>query len=243
LFSAMILFVCILAFLVAASHESRKSTFQPQPIIYREYFTPTIFQRYYPVEPYIEKSLQQRKRNAGILVKNWRKSIIGLIRLADKNLKLAKEHTELGEFKAAVEIAYTSVENIARALIHCCGGKPDLCMGQEETLRMLSCRFEGNERIEFEKAIENVAFLEYSKRNRHAQHPSRSTTKRILEYASKTVGLFKEIITEYFTTEIPELSEACPKCHSLYYSVLSFTRDVVRYQCKVCNHKWTNPRI
>lgn len=236
----IILFGCILCFIFVAFHES---TFQQQRTMPRAIVIPPIFPRYYPVEPYMERPIQQRERNAGILVENWRRSIIGLIRLADENLKLASKHMELGDFKAAVHVAYTGVENITRALIHCCGGKPDLSMGQEEALKILSRRFEGNEKIDFEKALENVAFLERFRRNGQTQRLDNSTTKRILESASKTVSLFKRVITEFFITEIPELSEACPKCHSLYYSVSSFTRTMVRYECNVCNHKWTNPRI
>lgn len=152
------------------------------------------------------------------LVQNWRKSIVGLTKLADENLTVAKEHLETSDYESAVQSAFTSVENIARALIHCFGGKPDPSSGQEEALRMLSRRFVGDEKIEFENAIDIVAKICHNRivlgclstHNMRISLFDRSQTKRILESASKIVGLFKQILTHYFSTEIPELNEACP---------------------------------
>jgi DNA-directed RNA polymerase subunit M/transcription elongation factor TFIIS len=214
-----------------------RGTSDPVPDLERTFFP------IYPAEYYIERSLQQRRRAAQLSVDYWRKSIIGLINLSEKNLRLAIRYMELGDFKAAVQAAYTSTENIARALIHCCGGKPDSSMGQEEALRMLSRRFKGNERIFFKKAIENIAFIEYTKCNRQKQHFDKAITNRILKSASKARSLFMRIIIKNFVKEIPQLSERCPKCHSLDYSIWNFTQNRTRYNCNVCNHKWTGSRI
>ncbi len=108
--------------------------------------------------------------------------------------------------------ASTGVENIVRALIHCCGGKPDLEPGQEEPLRMLSHRFGGAERIEFEKAVRDVACISHnrmvqkflSKYNMQTQLLEEARTSQLLERALEVVELFKRIITERYEQEFQE---------------------------------------
>lgn len=184
------------------------------------------------------------------LVENWRKSIVGLVKLAERNLTVAKECLDLKDYKRAVEAASTSVENISHALIHCFGEKPVPGSGQEEALRMLSRRFQQDDKIEFEEAIGNVACIDQNKRvlnylsthNINNQIFNDARTRQIVESASKTVSLFKRFMTERFVTEIPELGEACPKCRSMNILVWGFNGEGVRYNCSVCGHKWTEPR-
>ena len=201
-----VLFVLILV----ASYEL---TSQQQCTLPSVNFVPRIPAPYYPPRTYRERPIPPRERSVGSLVENWRKSIIGLIELADENLKFAKERMRLGDSKAAIQSASTSVENIARALIHCYGGKPDIHIGQEEALRMLSPRFKGYQKIEFEKAIEKVSSICNVTCSQQTIFFDKKRANQTLEYAIETVGMFKRIIIKNFVTEIPELSEVCPKSH------------------------------
>lgn len=185
------------------------------------------------------------------IVESWRKSIVGLVKLAERNLATAKQHLDVKDHKRAVQDASTSVENIAHALIHCFGDKPVLGSGQEEALRMLSRRFQQDDKFEFEKAIGNVASIDQNKkvlnylstRNIDNELFNEARTRQIVESASKIVSLFKRIMTEHFITEIPELGQVCPKCRSLNIFVWGFTGEGVRYNCNVCRHKWTELRM
>jgi hypothetical protein len=181
-------------------------------------------------------------------VETWRKSIVGLVRLAQGNLASARRSLETRDCDAAVERGMTSVENISRALIHCYGEKPELQPGQEETLQLLSRRLNGNERTAFEKAIEVMIQL-YGSRPVN-EHPStcnigfpfiltKARTKRIIDSASEIVTLFTQIIHEHFATEIPELLEACPKCHAIDISMWSLSQESACYACNICGHKWS----
>jgi hypothetical protein len=80
------------------------------------------------------------------MIADWKKSITGLIKLADQNLHIAEDELVLKEHKRAIQSAATSVENITRALIHCYGTTADNQPGQEEILRMLTTRFQGKEK-------------------------------------------------------------------------------------------------
>jgi len=251
MFSEIILFGCILGFIIALLHElsseqtegtSQMLSLENEIAIitpkYRHTYTlwGSVIHTYapafhpidfHPIEHHREGAIRRRvfygrpharrlqpirKTTARFLVENWRKSIIGLVKLACTNLEYAGRHMESRDYKAAVQAASTSVENIARALIHCYGDKPNPSSGQEEVLRMLCRRFEGDAKIEFEKAIENVARIDYNKSvlrylSTHEVQLSddEANTKRILESASKIVSLFKHIIIEYFGEEISEL--------------------------------------
>jgi HEPN domain-containing protein len=184
------------------------------------------------------------------LVEGWRKSVVGLVKLAERNLTVAKECLDLKDYERAVRAASTSVDNIAHALIHCFGEKPVPGSGQEEALRMLSRRFQQDDKIEFEKAISNVACIDQNKKvlnylsthNINNQIFNEARTRQIVESASKILGLFKRIMNERFVTEIPELGEACPKCRSMNIFAWGSNEEGVRYNCNVCGHKWTEPR-
>jgi len=195
-----------------------------------------------------------RDKSGSTLVKRWRKGIAGLIKLADNNLAIAKYHLEMRRFEQAVEAASTSVENIARALIHCYGGKPDPDSGQEEPLRMLSQRFLEDEKVEFDKAVNTVAHIANTKmslpyqanhissRKVQIQSLDEATTRKTLDSASTVVHLFKRILSDHFAAEIPELDEACPECGSLNIGAWSFNEAKVNYECNNCHHKWTAAR-
>ena len=179
-----------------------------------------------------------------ILVENWKKSIVGLVRLADRNLRLARQHLTTGDFKAAIQTAGTSVENVTRALIHCCGGKPDTDQGQEEALKLLRGRFEGNEKEELEKAADDVARVDVAVRT-SSQTPqcSKEDAERALETASRIADLFKRILIDHFATEIPELEEGkCPKCHSLDVSTQISNQRSANSECNSWHHKWAENR-
>ena len=141
--------------------------------------------------------------------------------MAQRNVAIAeKAHFEIRRhYRTAVEVAFTGVENISRALIHCYGGKPDPGPGQEEALRLLSQRLQGDEKTAFDKAIDKVANItkrkmafpyrvQYVSTNNVQIRPlDEEETKQILESASNVVELFKQIIINNFSTEIPELQK------------------------------------
>jgi uncharacterized protein (UPF0332 family) len=177
------------------------------------------------------------------MVVEWRRSIIGLIKLADQNLRLAKQHLTMGEPKIAIQTAATSVENIARALIHGYGGKPDDDLGQEEVLELLSRRFEGKEKEEFEKSIHKIAKIDVHTRNSlNAKECAAEEANEIISLASETTLFFKKILSDHFAAEIPELNETCPKCHSLDIQTLAFNQQQANFNCLNCQNKWTEPR-
>ena len=187
--------------------------------------------------------------NGKSLLENWRNSILGLVRLAESNLQFAKSQAIMMNHRAAAEAAATSVENLSRALLHCYGEKPDLNAGQEEPLRLLARRFQGDERARFEKAIDEAAQLcrnkivqaYLSEKGIQAPLLSGTRTHQIIETAMKIGTQFRQIIDEHFATEIPELRERCPKCGALNIGVWSFNAEGSAYQCNVCSHKWIQP--
>jgi len=201
----------------------------------------------------LHRSSQTTRTNTKQLIKNWQKSIIGLVKLAEKNLQVAEEHLKIRNYRGTVEAVFTSVENISRALIHCHGGNPNPSGGQEEALKLLSQRLSEDERPEFQAAIERIAQINYSKTsypyrlhntsayNIQIKILDKVETERILESASNVVRLFERIITNHFATEIPELDEICPKCHSTDSAVSCFSNEKVKYQCSRCRHKWVGP--
>ncbi|NIQ06183.1 MAG: hypothetical protein GWO20_10800, partial [Candidatus Korarchaeota archaeon] len=105
--------------------------------------------------------LRMRRKN---LVETWRRSVMGLLWLADGNLKSAQRYLKLKDYTNCINAASTSVENIARALIHCFGGKPDPDSGQQEPLKLLVTRLPEDEKAQFEGAIELVAYIDRNKR-------------------------------------------------------------------------------
>jgi len=141
--------------------------------------------------------------NVKDILENWRKSLLGLIRLAESNLQLAKSQAGVMNYKGAVEAAATSVENVSRALLHCYGEKPDLNSGQEEPLRLLARRLQGEERAQFEKAIDEAVQLHRNKiveaylseKSIEAPLLNEVRTQRILETAGKIFAQFKRIWT------------------------------------------------
>jgi len=187
------------------------------------------------------------------LVKDWEKSIFGLVKLAEKNLQVAAESLKIRDYKGTVNAASTSVENISRALIHCYGGKPNPGQGQEEALRLISQRLSEDERPEFREAIERIVKINHSKAsypyylhntsayNIQIESLDRAETKGILESASNVMRLFENIMATHFATEIPGLDEICPKCHSTEGTVSCFNNQKVKYQCSRCRHKWIRP--
>ena len=88
---------------------------------------------------------QRTKRNS--IVATWHRSVVGLVRLADKNLEQAQQHITSNNYKNSITAASIGVENIARALIHCFGGKPNVDTGQQEPLRMLVSRLDEEEKL------------------------------------------------------------------------------------------------
>jgi uncharacterized protein (UPF0332 family) len=187
--------------------------------------------------------------NGKNMLENWRKSVIGLIRLAESNLKLAKSEFVAMNYKGAVDAAATSIENISRALLHCYGEKPDLNSCQEEPLRLLARRFEGNERVQFEKAIDEavriyrnkVVDTYLSEKNIQVQILNKVGTERIVKAAVKIVAQFRRIIDQHFATEIAELSEKCPKCSALTINIWAFEKHAIAYTCDICGHSWIQP--
>lgn len=168
------------------------------------------------------------------IVESWRKSICGLVTLADKNLYSAKHHLNMKNYRLAIQAAARSVENVARALIHCFGGKPDPDAGQEEALRMLSTRFRGKEKSVFEKAIDTVAFMTQNKKalkylsdhNTKNELFDEAKIKNILRSSSEIVDLFTRIMARHFAPEIPELQDMVPPNRDPFYLSIMYNFEL-----------------
>lgn len=132
-----------------------------------------------------------QKNTTQILVENWRKSILGLIALSESNLRSAEEHLRIGDEGTAVQKARTAVENMARALIHCCGGKPDPDPGQEEVLRILSQRFKAEMKTEFDNAVDKIAYIQINQK-----------AKQTLQIASEITHTLKKVVLNNFGKEV-----------------------------------------
>lgn len=192
---------------------------------------------------YSQLQARDQNRREKNMVAEWRRSIVGLVRLADQNLRLARQHLTMAESKVAIQNAATSVENVSRALIHSYGGKPDDDLGQEEVLELLSFRFIGEEKEEFEKSIPKIAKIDVHTRNSlNIANCDQNEAKVVINLASEITLLFKRILINHFTTEIPELGEACPKCGSLDIQTLAFNQQQTNVQCLNCQNKWTESR-
>lgn len=182
-------------------------------------------------------------------LENWRRSIVGLVRLAESNLLAARTQAAMMNHKATAELSVTSVENVSRALLHCYGEKPDQSAGQEEPLRLLTRRFQGEEKARFEKMIGEAAQLYRNKiiqaylseKGIRAPLLSGDRTQQILETATRIVAQFRQIIDEHFATEIPEFGEGCPNCGALTVGVWTFGPQGSSYQCNICGNKWIQP--
>jgi len=187
--------------------------------------------------------------NGKNILENWRKSVLGLIRLAESNLQLAKSQAAVMNYKGAVEAGATSIENVSRALLHCYGEKPDLNSGQEEPLRLLARRLQGEERAQFEMAIDEALQLYMNKiveaylseKSIQSTLLNEARTQQIVETAMKIVAQFRRIMVEHFGTEIAELREKCTKCGALNISIWAFDPRGAAYQCNVCGYKWIQP--
>ena len=185
--------------------------------------------------------------NGKNLLENWRRSIVGLLRLADSNLQAAKSQAAILNHKAAVELAATSVENVSRALLHCYGEKPDQNACQEEPLKLLARRLQGEDKARVERAIGEAVQLYRNKivhgylSEKGIQVPllSEDKTQKTIETATRIVTQFRQIIGEHFATEIPELGEMCPKCGALAVGLWTFGPQGSSYHCNICGHKWT----
>lgn len=186
-----------------------------------------------------QPTTRNENRRERALVQNWKNSIIGLVKLADQNLQLAKRYMNEGTFRQTILAADTSLENMSRALIHCYGGKPETEAGQEEPLKLICGRFEGLEKEEFEKGIHITTEISaYARSILQTAEPNESQTRKMLESATHAVDLFKRVLTEHFATEIAELSEACPKCHSLNIWIGRSNPTHTNCECQICHHKW-----
>jgi len=186
------------------------------------------------------------------LVETWKNSIAGLVRLAQTNLRAANQYLEAGNYQAAMQHALTSAENISRALLHCYGEKPEQSSGQEEVLRLLAMRLRAKAPADYEKALEEFAHLEANGvplrcqaegRQDVSLSPTKVRAEQVITSTAKVVSLFSHIIDEHFATEIPDLPEVCPKCHTMDPAVMTFNETYATYTCTQCKHSWSQPRI
>jgi HEPN domain-containing protein len=186
-----------------------------------------------------------------MLLGRWRGSIVKLVRLSDCNRSVAKRYLDVGKFKEAVETAATSVENIARALLHCYGEKPDVGSGQEEALRLLSRRFHDAEKEDFERAVNEVACIHCNRTvlrhvsagNIETPQFDKEKAEQILESASRVSEQFKQIMDNHFATEIPELRDVCPRCHSHNFNASDHRLGTTIVQCNSCLYIWNLPPV
>jgi HEPN domain-containing protein len=152
--------------------------------------------------------------NVKALHQAWRRSIAGLLSLAETHLGSAKRKVRLRFYEEAIDDAATSVENIARAVLYCYGDKPNLSSGQGEPLQILAARLNGPEKITLEKIIENVAVINHNRialkrletRELKAKLFDSPSARELIERASSVVNALQQIINDRFRLEIPELT-------------------------------------
>jgi hypothetical protein len=150
--------------------------------------------------------------NGASMVDHWRKSIVGLIGMAEEDIKSAKRFFEVGNLRQAVVSSLIGVDRVSRALIHCSGSKPDFRSGQEEASGMLmqGRRFSPDEKTRLREAIDGIGRInackivsEYIASNRVGdQFLDRPQVEQIIEVASKIVILFRQLIVNHFAAEI-----------------------------------------
>ena len=187
--------------------------------------------------------------NGKNLIDNWRKAVTGLVRLAESNLQAAESQATMNNYKAAAELAARSIENASRALLHCYGEKPDQDSGQEEPLKLLARRLQGDEKAQFEKAIgeavqlyrDKIVQADLSEKCNQTPLLRKEKTQQMLETATRIVAQFRRIIDEHFTTEIPDLGERCPKCGASTIVLWAFGPEGSNCQCSRCRHRWIQP--
>jgi hypothetical protein len=136
------------------------------------------------------------RQKGSVLVDNWQKSILGLIELSKRNLKLANVEYRAKNYVGAVQRASASVENISRALIHCFGGKPDLISGQVEALELIVSRFRGEKKMKFKAAIGD-AVLVYQAHDASKIVPGTGFSTSIQREAKRAVELSVNIVRDF----------------------------------------------
>jgi HEPN domain-containing protein len=167
-----------------------------------------------PLDAYnLPSSFSRGDRDVKSLCMNWRRAIVGLLGLAERNLQSGREKLILEDYANVITNAAISVENAARALIYCYGGKPNVRSGQEEPLRMLATRFPESEREEFDRAVETVARITRNRivlKNLPAGETKQELfgkrqAKQLYNSALEVTSFFRKIIEEKFGDEIPEV--------------------------------------
>jgi HEPN domain-containing protein len=160
-------------------------------------------------------NVRDRSQKGGNLVDNWQKSIIGLVELSKRNLESANVELKAKNYAGSVRTASASVENISRALIHCFGGKPDLCSSQTEALKLLVSRFSLEEKRDFEEVIDNVTVIfqfketlkNTARKGIFAHSLNREEARHILRLSSSVIRHFQRILVKEFGEEIPLLTK------------------------------------
>ncbi len=163
--------------------------------------------------PNLPSSFSRGDRDVKSLYVNWRRAIVGLLGLAERNLQSGREKLILEDYENVIRDTAISVENAARALIYCYGGKPNVQSGQEEPLRLLATRFPEGEREEFDRTVNIVARIA---RNRMVlKHLPIGEAKQELfgkrqamelcDSALEVTSFFRKIVEEKFGDEIPEV--------------------------------------
>jgi len=173
-------------------------------------------------------------------IQNWRRSIAGLIRLADQNMRYARTNYSVAKLYEANQYAATAVENMSRALIHCFGEKPDETQDQTDPLRLISSRLDENERKELEETFLEIKLVNIVIEDLHekAESTPREMVKAV-ESAVKACRTLKKIIVAHFAAEIPEITVACPKCNSLEIFVSLDKPGYTNNKCLNCFHEWS----
>lgn len=179
----------------------------------RQYLPRDAFRRRPP--PWTRTFRRSNRRKEMLLVDNWQRSIMGLVELAKKNLESAKKEFKVKNYAGTIRIASASVENITRALIHCCGGRPDVHSGQIEALRLLLPRFTMEEKRQFEDAINKMVLIyRYKKTLKKAAEnnfaifsSSKEQARQVLESSTNVVRYFQSVLVRKFGEEIQLLTK------------------------------------
>ncbi len=162
---------------------------------------------------HLQRTLEGQ-RSVKALHQMWRRSIAGLLSLAQSHLQSAKENLQLHLYENSVSKAAASVENIARALLYCYGDKPDLKSGQTEALQILAARLNDSEKSIFQEAIKNVTVINHNSialkqlasKKLRAKLFDQPNTRKLVERADSVVSIFQRIIDTRFRLEISELT-------------------------------------
>jgi uncharacterized protein (UPF0332 family) len=142
--------------------------------------------------------------------------IAQLVKLAEENLRSAELRLKHDDHAESVRTAAIAVENVARALLHCYGEKPNPYSGQGEALRILATRFSELRRPEFGEIVDEVIRINVN-REVLRNLPKNEVRKDIFDrtHASQTIGAAKIVISAIKKRIVNEFKDEIPEMQSI----------------------------